>query len=124
MTALDIVSSIFLLSGALFCLVGAFGLLRFPDLLSRAQAATKPQTLGLLLLLVGVAMRLEPASAMGLVLVALLQVVTAPVLSQLVGKGAYRTDAIDRSSLVRDDLDARLRGEESEYGRKPVDRTG
>lgn len=112
MSTLDVVCSVFLLSGSFFCLVGACGLLRFPDLLSRAQAATKPQTLGLLLLLIGVAMRLELSSAMGLVLVALLQVVTAPVLSQLVGKGAYRTGAIERSALAQDDLDERLRQEE------------
>ncbi|CAM2940342.1 monovalent cation/H(+) antiporter subunit G [Saccharomonospora xinjiangensis] len=108
---IDIVSSILLLGGALFCAVGAFGLLRFPDLLSRLQAATKPQTVGLLMVLAGVALQLRIVDAVGLVLVALLQVVTAPVLSQLVGRAAYRIGAVDRSSLLHDDLGDRLRRE-------------
>ncbi len=108
---IDIVSSVFLLGGALFCAVGAFGLLRFPDLLSRLQAATKPQTVGLIMVLFGAALQLEIVDAFGLVLVALLQVVTAPVLSQLVGRAAYRIGAVERSSLVRDHLGDRLRRE-------------
>ncbi|ACU96520.1 monovalent cation/H(+) antiporter subunit G [Saccharomonospora viridis] len=107
----DIVSSVFLLGGALFCLVGAFGLLRFPDLLSRLQAATKPQTIGLIMVLIGVGLQLRFVDAVGLVLVALLQVITAPVLSQLVGRAAYRTGIIEKSMLVHDHLGDRLRRE-------------
>ncbi|MEY7973449.1 monovalent cation/H(+) antiporter subunit G [Saccharomonospora xinjiangensis] len=108
---IDIVSGILLLGGALFCAVGAFGLLRFPDLLSRLQAATKPQTVGLLMVLAGVALQLRIVDAVGLILVALVQVVTAPVLSQLVGRATYRIGAVDRSSLLHDDLGDRLRRE-------------
>ncbi|EIE98611.1 monovalent cation/H(+) antiporter subunit G [Saccharomonospora glauca] len=108
---IDVVSSVLLLLGALFCAVGAFGLLRFPDLLSRLQAATKPQTVGLIMVLLGAALQLQIVDAFGLVLVALLQVVTAPVLSQLVGRAAYRIGAVERSSLVRDHLGDRLRRE-------------
>ncbi|WP_298181488.1 monovalent cation/H(+) antiporter subunit G [Saccharomonospora sp.] len=107
----DIISSVFLLGGALFCLVGAFGLLRFPDLLSRLQAATKPQTIGLIMVLIGVGLQLRPVDAVGLALVALLQVITAPVLSQLVGRASYQTGIIEKSTLVRDDLGERLRRE-------------
>ncbi|OZM70878.1 sodium:proton antiporter [Amycolatopsis antarctica] len=107
----DIVCAVLLLSGALCCLVGAFGMLRFPDVPSRLQAATKPQTLGLLLVLAGSAVRLEPRFAVGLVLVALFQVITAPVLSQLFGRAAYRTGAMERSGVVTDDLARRLRAE-------------
>lgn len=103
-----VVSSVLLLGGAAFCLLGAFGLLRFPDLLSRLQAATKPQTIGLVLILLGTAVRLNFESAATLMLVALFQVITAPVISQLVGRSAYRSGELRREALVVDDLGSRL----------------
>lgn len=109
MIVLDVISSVLLLTGATFCVIGAYGLLRLPDLPSRLQAATKPQTVGLLLVLVGIMIRLPVGYAVGLVLVALFQVITAPVLSQLFGRAAYRTEAVQWDSLVVDDLGERLR---------------
>lgn len=104
----DVVSSVFLLLGALSCLLGALGLLRLPDLPARLQAATKPQTLGLLLILVGTAVRLEFENAATLVLVILFQAVTAPVISQIVARSAYRTGALDGDLLVIDELAERM----------------
>ncbi|WP_232662377.1 monovalent cation/H(+) antiporter subunit G [Pseudonocardia sp. TRM90224] len=100
----DVISSVFLLVGALSCLLGAVGLVRLPDLPSRLQAATKPQTLGLLLVLAGAAVRLELESAVTLVLVGLFQVITAPVIAQLVGRSAYRSGAVRQDLLVVDEL--------------------
>lgn len=108
----DVLTSVFLLAGALFCLLGAIGLLRFPDPPTRLQAATKPQTIGLLLILAGAAVRVEPTYAAGIALVAVFQVMTAPVLSQLFGRAAYRTGEVELSSLVVDELDERLRAED------------
>jgi multicomponent Na+:H+ antiporter subunit G len=108
MTPLDAVSAVLLLAGALSCLLGAVGLLRLPDLPARLQAATKPQTLGLLLVLVGTALRVELASAATLVLVVLFQVISAPVISQLVGRAAYRSGTIRRDALVVDELAGHL----------------
>jgi multicomponent Na+:H+ antiporter subunit G len=101
----DLISGALLLLGALSCLLGALGLVRLPSLLSRLQAATKPQTLGLLLILAGTAMRVPPESAVTLLLVALFQVMTAPVISQLVGRSAYRSGAVRPEVLVVDELD-------------------
>ncbi|MCU1661695.1 MAG: monovalent cation/proton antiporter, MnhG/PhaG subunit [Pseudonocardia sp.] len=101
---LDIVSAALLLLGALSCLLGALGMVRLPDLLARLQAATKPQTLGLLLILAGTALRVELESAATLLLVALFQVITAPVISQLAGRSAYRIGAVRRDLLVVDEL--------------------
>ncbi|MFB9907505.1 monovalent cation/H(+) antiporter subunit G [Allokutzneria oryzae] len=109
MSVLDVISSVLLLGGATFCVLGAVGMLRLPDVPSRLQAATKPQTLGLLLILAGTALRLPPSYAVGLALVGLFQVLTAPVLSQFLGRAAYRTGAVEKSSLLCDDLDTRLR---------------
>ncbi|HEX5200436.1 MAG TPA: monovalent cation/H(+) antiporter subunit G, partial [Actinoplanes sp.] len=49
-TLADILAGACLVSGALLSLAAGVGLLRFPDLLSRMHAATKPQVLGLLLI--------------------------------------------------------------------------
>jgi len=112
--ALEIVSVGLMLVGALSCLLGAIGLVRLPDLPARLQAATKPQTLGLALVLLGTALRVELASAVTLVLVVLFQVITAPVVSQLVGRAAYRSGAVPEGVLVVDELAEHL----------PADREG
>lgn len=106
---LDVAAAVLLVTGALQCLLGALGLVRLPSLLGRLQAATKPQTLGLLLILLGAALRVPPDSAVTLVLVAVFQLITAPVLSQLVGRSAYRSGAVQPDILVTDELADRLR---------------
>ena len=52
-----------LVLGALLTLIAAIGILRFPDVLTRMHSATKPQVLGLLLILLGLGLRLrDPAT--------------------------------------------------------------
>lgn len=104
----DIASALLLLLGALSCLLGAVGLLRLPDLLARLQAATKPQTLGLLLVLAGTALRVELESAVTLALVAFFQVITAPVISQIAGRSVYRSGGVPRDVLVVDELAGKM----------------
>ncbi|GAA0526324.1 Na+/H+ antiporter subunit G [Saccharopolyspora subtropica] len=111
MSWLDVFSAVCLISGALSCLLGAVGLLSFPDVTARLQAATKPQTLGLLLILVGTAVQLDFVYASGLILVGLFQMLTAPVMAQLVGRAAYRADSNRRDTLVVDELGDRIERE-------------
>ncbi|MCI2419066.1 monovalent cation/H(+) antiporter subunit G [Saccharopolyspora sp. K220] len=113
MSWLDVFSAVCLLGGALSCLLGAIGVLSFPDVAARLQAATKPQTLGLILVLIGTAVQLDFVYASGLILVGLFQMLTAPVLAQLVGRAAYRADNIDRDTLVIDELGDRIERERS-----------
>ena len=107
-SVVDVVSAVLLLVGGLSCLLGALGLVRLPDLPARLQAATKPQTLGLVLVLLGAALRVELASAVTLVLVVLFQVITAPVVTQLVGRAAYRGGVVRDRALVVDELAEQL----------------
>lgn len=51
-----LIADLFLLIGAAFCLLGALGLLRMPDVYNRIQAGTKAVTLGALAFLIGVAL--------------------------------------------------------------------
>ncbi|WP_190821177.1 monovalent cation/H(+) antiporter subunit G [Saccharopolyspora pogona] len=111
MSWLEVFSAVCLIGGALSCLLGAIGVLSFPDVTARLQAATKPQTLGLILILTGTAVQLDFIYASGLILVGLFQMLTAPVLAQLVGRAAYRADSIDRETLVVDELGDRIERE-------------
>ncbi|MGH3243664.1 MAG: monovalent cation/H(+) antiporter subunit G [Spirillospora sp.] len=104
MIAGDVVTVVLLPTGAAFSAVGALGLLRFPDLLARLHAATKPQTIGLLLILAGVAPQAgSVAAATPLLLVAVFQLITAPVAAQTIGAAAYRTGAVDPTTLTLDE---------------------
>lgn len=51
--AFDILSWVLLLIGAFFLLVGAIGVLRFPDFYSRLHAVSVSDTMGTALILVG-----------------------------------------------------------------------
>ncbi|MEU3017072.1 MULTISPECIES: monovalent cation/H(+) antiporter subunit G [unclassified Nocardiopsis] len=111
---LDWIAIMCLLAGALLSLVAAVGLIRFPDLLSRMHAAAKPQVLGLLLVLVGIALRLVPQEETGtfsigtLILVGLFQVVTVPVAGHIAARVGYRTGRIREDLVVTDELADRL----------------
>jgi multicomponent Na+:H+ antiporter subunit G len=101
----EVVASAALLSGVLLAVVAGVGLLRFPDLFSRMHAATKPATLGLLLVVVGgVLLVEEEGDAAKLVLVAVFQFLTAPVASHMIGRAGYRAGTGDLEGLVVDDL--------------------
>lgn len=98
-------SGIFLVLGAFLSLAAGIGLVRFPDLLARMHAATKPQVLGLVFILLGLELRLRSGAVlMVLLLVLLFQLLTSPVAAHMVGRAGYRTGKIRRDLLVIDDL--------------------
>lgn len=104
-TAVDVVAAACLLAGSALALVAGLGILRFPDLLARMHVATKPQVLGLLLMLLGLALRLRDAPVVWmLVLVALFQLLTSPVAAHMVARAGYRTGKVREDLLVVDEL--------------------
>ena len=87
----DLIASAALILGALMSLLAGIAVLRFPDTMSRIHAATKPQVLGIMLLMLGVGLRLGSLAVIGtLVLIVILQFVTAPVSAHLTVRVAYR----------------------------------
>ena len=103
--ALDIVTAVLVLGGSTLVLTGAIGVVRFPDTLSRMHAATKPQVLGLLLVLAGAAIRLRGNADVGMViLTGLFTLITAPVVGNRVGQLAYREQNIRDDLLTRDEM--------------------
>jgi multicomponent Na+:H+ antiporter subunit G len=104
---IDTVTAVFLVAGALMSLAAAVGLLRFPDLLSRMHAATKPQVLGLFLLLAAMGLQMRSWWVWPVLLVVwIFQLLTVPVSAHMVGRSGYRTKHMHRELLSSDDLEA------------------
>ena len=91
MTPVEIAAAVLLLAGCSLALLGALGVLRFPGLLARMHAATKPPTLGLVFVAAGVgAVAADLADAAFVVLVVGLQFLTAPVGAHLLARAVRR----------------------------------
>jgi multicomponent Na+:H+ antiporter subunit G len=102
---LDVLSGVLLVSGCLLALLAGVGLVRFPDVFARMHAATKPATLGLVLVAFGAVLRVDHASDVTkLLLVVALQFLTAPVGAHLVGRAAYWAGGALDPSTDPDDL--------------------
>ena len=101
----DVVAVVLLLTGSFLCLTAGLGLVRFPDVLTRMHAGTKPQVLGVLLIMAGGVIRLQGWSATWmLLLVAAFQLLTAPVSAHMVSRVAYRRRHVRRDLLLVDEL--------------------
>lgn len=101
----DIAAAVCFLVGSFLSLAAGIGLFRFPDLLARMHAGTKPQVLGVLLGLAGYGLRVRTWPVVwAVVLVAMFQLLTAPVSAHMVGRAGYRTGKIDRGLLTVDEL--------------------
>jgi multicomponent Na+:H+ antiporter subunit G len=126
-TVIDAVSAVLMILGALMSLAAAVGLLRFPDLLSRMHAATKPQVLGLFLLLASIGLQLRTWWVWPALLVAwIFQLLTVPVSAHMVGRAGYRTKHLHRELLSSDELEAvvqkaaaKASGEDASDGGRP-----
>ncbi|RWZ64442.1 monovalent cation/H(+) antiporter subunit G [Labedella populi] len=104
----------FIVIAAFLCGAAGIGLLRFPDVLSRLHAATKPQILGLGLIVVDVAVsNISLATIAFAIAILFFQGLTAPISAHMVGRAAYRGDHLRRDLLVTDELaDAVSRADE------------
>lgn len=106
-TIVDTLAVVCVLGAALLSIAAGIGLLRFRDPLSRLHAATKPQILGLMLIVIAVALEQRSwAVFFALIPVMILQMITAPISAHMIGRAAYRFDHIDRDRLGIDELDA------------------
>lgn len=103
MTVAEVLSGVLLVTGAALALIAGIGVWRFPDVFSRMHAATKPATLGLVLLAAGAALAAGSIEgAITLTVVAALQFLTAPAGAHLVGRAAARS-GVARGQLEIDD---------------------
>jgi multicomponent Na+:H+ antiporter subunit G len=109
----DLAAAVCFVLGALLALLAAIGVLRLPDLLSRMHAATKPQVLGTVLVMLGVSLRLRQPGVIGLLaLVVLMQMATSVISSHMVGRASYRAGQVRGDLLVVDELSDDLEHQE------------
>ncbi len=103
---IDAIVSVLLVTGAALALVAALGLQRFPDVFARMHAATKPATLGLLLIAMAASLHLADPAAVGkLALAVILQFVTAPVAAHMIGRATYHAGGQLSPNTAVDELD-------------------
>ena len=97
-----IATGLLVLLGGAFCLLGAIGLLRMPDVYTRLQAATKTGTLGVGCLMLGIAIHFGDlgVSVRALLVIAFL-FLTAPVAGHVIARAAYlvRTPIWSRTGI-------------------------
>ncbi|MDX9787215.1 MAG: monovalent cation/H(+) antiporter subunit G [Desulfobacterales bacterium] len=88
----DAIAAVMILTGALFSLVAAVGVLRLPDILLRMHAGTKAGTMGAGLILLGVAFYdMETGVTLRALAAICFLLLTAPVSAHLIGRAAYRS---------------------------------
>ena len=104
-----IIIDLFLLIGAVFALAGTIGILKMPDTYSRMQASTCIATLGVLgvaigALLYAIFMMHSTGTAVKICAVALLILVTNPIGSHAIAKGAFKAGIRPEKKMEVDDL--------------------
>ena len=86
---LDILSWIFLLAGSFFVLVSTIGLLRFPDFFTRLHAAGLADTLGILLIVLGLILQAGfTLVSVKLILIVVFIFFTSPAATHALAKAA------------------------------------
>lgn len=108
-TVLDVIALVVMSWGILQALVAGIGIVRFPDVLTRMHAASKPQMFGVVMVFAGAALFSRSWAVAGFLLVALCaEFLTVPASSSLVGRSAFRRHFVDEDNLVHDELSAHL----------------
>lgn len=91
--AADVVSWVLLSGGALFCVLGGLGIVRFPDFYTRVHAAGLTDTLGAGLMISGLVFQAGLSQVtIKLALVMLFLIITSPTASHALVKAAHGYD--------------------------------
>jgi multicomponent Na+:H+ antiporter subunit G len=105
---IEIIEIILLCTGTFFVLTAAIGILRMPDVYLRVSVVTKAATLGVGLILAGLALHFSDFSITVRVLAILFFIfLTAPVAAHMIGRAAYFIGEPLWTRTVRDDLKKR-----------------
>lgn len=91
-SVIDVIAGVLLIFGAALILLAGVGVARFESIYARMHSAAKAPTLGILTIAVGVSLSIGSVTAFvtGL-LVVVLQMITGPVGSHLLGRAVYRS---------------------------------
>lgn len=99
--------AVIILIGAIFSFISAIGLIRLPDLYTRAHASSKSAALGVLFVLLGTFLFFiieEQHFSTKLLLGVFFVFLTAPVSAHMICRCAYRSGVKMTETSIRDDL--------------------
>ena len=101
----DIIVLILISLGALFILLAAVGLLRMPDLFLRISVTTKAATLGVGMILAGMALHFyETSITTRAIAIIVFLLLTAPIGAHLIGRASYFVGVPLWKKSLMDDL--------------------
>ncbi|MCP3680140.1 MAG: monovalent cation/H(+) antiporter subunit G [Gammaproteobacteria bacterium] len=102
---MELLSALFIFIGALFTVIAALGILRFPDLLLRMHAATKAGSLGVGLVMFGVMFHfLSLMVTIKAILIILFIFITTPIGAHMLARAAYFIKIPLWSGTITDEL--------------------
>jgi len=87
---MNVICVVFVFTGTFFLLMGAVGLLRFPDFYTRMHAAGKCDTLGSLLVVTGLAFHTTPQIGAKIIFIAIFIFLTSPTATHAIARAALR----------------------------------
>ncbi|MDQ2660684.1 MAG: monovalent cation/H(+) antiporter subunit G [Actinomycetota bacterium] len=116
MSAGEIGAGVLILLSAFLSMAAGIGIVRFPDVLTRLHAATKPQVAGLAFALLAIIVQVPTWGVVTTaVLIMTFQLLTQPMTAHMLGRSAYRSDHVRRDLLIEDDLGRDI----AEYDQEP-----
>ncbi|MDJ1371929.1 monovalent cation/H(+) antiporter subunit G [Gulosibacter molinativorax] len=126
---LDIATAIFLVLGSILSLSAGIGLLRFPDMIARLHAQSKPQAAGLMFILIGLALQQTNWTVVLFIFpILLFQFITTPAAGIVLARGGYRSKHYENVPLHTDELEVEVaraqRAEEAAAKRERLVRGG
>lgn len=102
---LDLLSWAMLLAGAAFVFIGGIGILRLPDLYTRMHAASLTDTLGTLLLLLGIMLQAGLSLAtIKLAAIAMFLLLTGPTATYALANAALLSGELPKDAELPEDL--------------------
>lgn len=101
----ELIGSLAILVGAIFLLLAAIGAVRMPDSYNRIQTGTKATTLGLIMVLTGVAIY-HPGWTWKLIVLVYFVIISNPASSHALARAAHRRSIFKTSATVVDQLES------------------
>lgn len=115
--SVEIITAIFIFLGALITGISSMGMIRLPDVYTRAHAAAKTTTLGVMGIVFGTFLYFliaEGLFSIRLLLGILFVLITAPVSSHMIIRSAYHSKVPLSSTSVQDDLEGYFEKDEKD----------
>ena len=111
----EVIVAVLILFGTIFSFLSAIGLIRLPDVYTRAHAVSKSANLGVLSILFGTFLYFlftDGYFSIRLLLGIFFVFLTSPVVAHLLNRAAYRSNVALAEESVQDDLKDFLKMEE------------